>query len=139
MVHACDEELTVRYRGVSLRHFYCNFDVFAQMKLWRMQLLSGNKLLIKLNNVTHASARQADASIQMAVFVIYNMATTEVESVFDNSSSSVLDFYEEYADILRGIPHDGITWHGSTYTNSELAKDTLKRQIYVWRYAKNGG
>jgi hypothetical protein len=75
----------------------------------------------------------------MAVFVIYNMATTEVESVFDNSSPSVLDFYEEYADFLRGTPHDGITWHGSTYTNSELAKDALKRQIYVWRYAKNGG
>jgi hypothetical protein len=51
----------------------------------------------------------------------------------------VLDFYEEYADFLRGTPHDGITWHGSTYTNSELAKDALKRQIYVWRYAKNGG
>jgi hypothetical protein len=75
----------------------------------------------------------------MAVFVIYNMATTEVEDVFDHSSSSVLAFYEEHADILRGLPHDGITWHGSTYTNSEVVKDTLKRQMYVWRYTMNGG
>lgn len=43
--------------GVSLRHFYCNFDAFAQMKLWRIQLLSGNKILIKLNIVTQTSGR----------------------------------------------------------------------------------
>ena len=83
--------------------------------------------------------QQTETSIQLAVYVIYNIATAEVESVFDNSSTTVLDFYEEHADILRGVPHEGITWHGSTYTNSELTKDALKRHIYVWRYAKNGG
>ncbi|CAM0138476.1 unnamed protein product [Umbelopsis sp. WA50703] len=139
MTYIYRKAVSQRDGGTSLRHFYCNFDAFASMKLWRVQLLCGHKLLVKLNNVTHALGRQAETSMQMAVFVIYNMATTEVEDVFDHSSSSVLEFYEEHADILRGLPHDGITWHGSTYTNSEVVKDTLKRQMYVWRYTMNGG
>ncbi|KAH8552665.1 De-etiolated protein 1 Det1-domain-containing protein [Umbelopsis sp. PMI_123] len=139
MVYLYRKAANTKDNGVSLRHFYCNFDAFAQMKLWRIQLLSGNKILVKLNIVGQTPGRQTEGSIQLAVFVIYNMAIAEVESVFDNSSTSVLDFYEEHADILRGVPHDGITWHGSTYTNSELTKDALKRHIYVWRYAKNGG
>ncbi|CAO3672634.1 unnamed protein product [Umbelopsis ramanniana] len=138
MIYLYRRAANAKDSGVSLRHFYCNFDAFAQMKLWRIQLLSGNKILIKLNIVTQTSGR-TEASIQLAVYVIYNIATAEVESVFDNSSTTVLDFYEQHADILRGVPHEGITWHGSTYTNSELTKDALKRHIYVWRYAKNGG
>lgn len=139
MVYMFRQAASAKDSGVSLRHFYCNFDAFAQMKLWRIQLLSGNRILIKLNIVTQTSGRQTEASIQLAVYVVYNIAAAEVETVFDNSSTSVLEFYEEHADILRGVPHDGITWHGSTYTNSELTKDALKRHIYVWRYAKNGG
>ncbi|KAG2177701.1 hypothetical protein INT44_008215 [Umbelopsis vinacea] len=139
MVYMFRQAASAKDSGVSLRHFYCNFDAFAQMKLWRIQLLSGNRILIKLNIVTQTSGRQTEASIQLAVYVVYNIAAAKVETVFDNSSTSVLEFYEEHADILRGVPHDGITWHGSTYTNSELTKDALKRHIYVWRYAKNGG
>ncbi|KAG2173236.1 hypothetical protein INT43_004610 [Umbelopsis isabellina] len=139
MTYLYRKAVNERDGGISLRHFYCNFDAFASMKLWRVQLLSGHKLLVKLNNVTHALGRQAETSMQMAVFVIYNMATTEVETVFDHSSSSVLEFYEGHADILRGLPHEGITWHGSSYINSEVVKDSLKRQMYVWRYAMNGG
>ena len=37
----------------------------------------------------------------MSLFVVYNMTTTEVKAVYDNTSEELLDMFEKFCDFFR--------------------------------------
>ena len=37
----------------------------------------------------------------MSLFVVYNMTTTEVKAVYDNTSEELLDLFEKFCDFFR--------------------------------------
>jgi de-etiolated-1 len=45
----------------------------------------------------------------MSLFVVYTMTTTEVKSVYDNTSEELLDLFEKFCDFFRNtnIRNDG--------------------------------
>jgi hypothetical protein len=54
--------------------------------------------------------------LQMSLFVVYNMTTTEVQAVYDNTSEELLDMFEKFCDFFRNtnFRSDGqgnqVTW-----------------------------
>jgi hypothetical protein len=37
----------------------------------------------------------------MSLFVVYNMTSTEVKAVYDNTSEELLDMFEKFCDFFR--------------------------------------
>ncbi|KAF7732136.1 acid phosphatase det1 [Apophysomyces ossiformis] len=87
--------------GHTLVQFYRNFNVYASLKLWRIQLLSESKLLIKMIPESAILNQLTDISSQFAIFIVLNLHTRQIEKLFDNSSEEVVKLFTECADIRQ--------------------------------------
>lgn len=72
----------------ALRKFYQYFDQFKVLRMWKMQLLDENHLLIKYASEDVVTLKCQDPNSQPSFFVVYNMMTTEVLAVFENTSEN---------------------------------------------------
>ncbi|XP_028922637.1 DET1 homolog isoform X2 [Ornithorhynchus anatinus] len=86
--------------AVAKRRFFQYFDQLRQLRMWKMQLLDENHLLIKYTSEDVVTLRVTDPS-QPSFFVVYNMVTTEVIAVFENTSDELLELFENFCDLFR--------------------------------------
>ncbi|GAB6020622.1 acid phosphatase det1 [Chamberlinius hualienensis] len=84
-----------------LRKFYQYFDQFRLLKLWKMQLLDEEHLLLKYASEDVVTLRAQDPSSQPAFFVVYNIKTTQVLAVYENTSEELLELFETFCDLFR--------------------------------------
>ncbi|XP_074650647.1 DET1 homolog isoform X2 [Tubulanus polymorphus] len=87
--------------AIALRRFYQYFDQFRLLRMWKMQLLDENHLLIKYASEEVVTLRIADPNSQPSFFVVYNMLTTNVLAVFENTSEELLELFENFCDLFR--------------------------------------
>ncbi|CAG5958438.1 unnamed protein product [Menidia menidia] len=108
------------------RRFFQFFDQLRKLRMWKMQLLDEHHLFIKYTSedvvtlrVTDPSQTQEEvqlncpafqdppdsydpfASPQPSFFVVYNMVSTEVLAVFENTSDQLLELFENFCDLFR--------------------------------------
>ena len=83
-----------------LLKFYQHFDQFCALRMWKMQLLDENHLLIKYANEDMVTLKIQDPNSQPSFFVVYNMVTTEVLGVYENTSEELLDLFENFCDMF---------------------------------------
>lgn len=81
--------------------FYRYFDQFTALRLWKMQLLDEDHLLIKYASEEVVTLRVSDPNSQPSFFVVYNMRSTEVLAVYENTSEELLNLFEKYCDLFR--------------------------------------
>lgn len=93
----CDEEES----PTPLLKFYQYFDQFLKLRMWKMQLLDETHLLIKYASEEVVTLKIHDPNSQPSFFVVYNMVTTEVVTVFENTSEELLELFEHFCDLLR--------------------------------------
>nr|CAG4643057.1 EOG090X028J [Ilyocryptus agilis] len=84
-----------------VRRFFQNFEHFRLLRLWKMQLLDESHLLLKYASEDVVTLRAPEPNTQPAFFVVYNMETSEVLNVYENTSEELLDLYENFCDLLR--------------------------------------
>ena len=60
----------------------------------------------------------------MSLFVVYNMTTTEVQAVYDNTSEELLELFEKFCDFLR---------------NTNFRSDGQGNQVHDWTRVENLG
>ncbi|KAL1491712.1 hypothetical protein ABEB36_012269 [Hypothenemus hampei] len=85
-----------------LRKFYHYFDNFCSLKMWKMQLLDDNHLLIKYASEEVVTLKQTDPnSSEPQFFVVYNMLESRVIAVYENSSSELVELLENFNDYFR--------------------------------------
>ena len=84
-----------------LVNFFAKFDVFADLRIWKMQLLSGNHLLLKFASEDVVTNKATDPMSQPALIAVYNIKTTQFHAIFENTSEELLQVYENYADHFR--------------------------------------
>ncbi|XP_014661580.1 PREDICTED: DET1 homolog isoform X2 [Priapulus caudatus] len=84
-----------------LRRFFQHFDQFRNLRMWKMQLLDESHLLIKYGSEDVVTLRTADPNSQPSFFVVYNMATTRVVGVYENTSERLLELFENFSDMFR--------------------------------------
>ncbi|CAO3618129.1 unnamed protein product [Cunninghamella blakesleeana] len=129
---------STRNDGVSLQQYYRNFNVYSCMRFWRMQYLNEQKILIKLVPASASLISTTDALNYLVIFVIFNLETSQIEEIFDNSNERIISILVEYGNTLRGPPPLGYQWYGSHCGNNHKAKLMLNKQLHTWICSKQG-
>ena len=133
-----------------LRKFYQNFDQVRSLRMWKMQLLDDNNLLIKLASEDVVTLRSYEPNAQTSFFVVYNFRSTEVTAVYENTSEELLSLFENFADFFRntnvgvGFESDSpdefrYAQFTSSPSNNLYARLTQQRFKQTIVSAKNGG
>ena len=108
----------------ALRRFYQYFDQFKVLRMWKMQLLDDNHLLIKYASEEVVTLKIADPNSQPSFFVVYNMVTTDVLAVFENTSDQLLELFENFCDLFRNA-----TLHNEAQFTCSASSNIYARQI----------
>ncbi|KAK9497739.1 hypothetical protein O3M35_004404 [Rhynocoris fuscipes] len=83
------------------REFYQRFDQFRNLRMWKMQLLDEEHLLIKYASEDVVTLKATEPSSHPSFFVVYNMVEAKVLGVFENTSEELLHLLENYCDYFR--------------------------------------
>lgn len=73
-----------------LRKFYQFFDQYRQLRIWKMQLLDENMILIKYASEAVVTLKAHEPNSQPAFFVFYSIWDSQVLAVYDNQSEDLL-------------------------------------------------
>lgn len=84
-----------------LRLFYQYFDHFRNLKLWKMQLLDEDHLLLKYAVANVVTMKTPEPNSHTSFFVIYNISEAIVLAVFENTAEEMLTLLESYSDYFR--------------------------------------
>ena len=114
-----------------LLKFYQYFEQFQQLRMWKMQLLDENHLLIKYASEDVVTLRIQDPNSQPSFFVVYNMVTTEVLAVYENTSDELLDLFENFSDLFRNA---WFTCSASSNNFARLIQQRFKQTIINAKY-----
>jgi len=122
-----------------LRRFFQHFDQFRLLRMWKMQLLDEDHLLIKYACEDVVTLKVTDPNSQLSIFVVYNMATTQVVAVFENNSETLLELFEQFSDTFRNaLPGNYAQFTCSTSSNI-FARYNQRRFKHTIINAKYGG
>ncbi|KAL4143152.1 hypothetical protein QTP88_005515 [Uroleucon formosanum] len=96
-----EHESEVARTQYPLRRFYQYYDQFMSLRMWKMQLLDVDNLIIRYASEDVVTAKIQEPSTQASYFMIYNMTTAAVLNVYENTSSDLLRGYEYFCDNFR--------------------------------------
>jgi de-etiolated-1 len=122
-----------------LRKFYKYFDQIRWLKMWKMQLLDENHLLIKYASEEVVTLRSSEPNSQPSYFVVYNTETTDVTAVYENTSEELLDLFENFCDLFRNACLSSESRFTSSPSNNIFANLIQQRFKQTIVSAKNGG
>ena len=88
-------------QAYTLRRFYQYFDHFLGLRMWKMQLLDEKHLLIKYASEDVVTLQIQDPNSQPSFFMVYNMETTQVLGVYENTSEELAYLFETFCDMFR--------------------------------------
>ncbi|XP_069768022.1 DET1 homolog isoform X2 [Narcine bancroftii] len=121
------------------RHFFKYFDQLQQLRMWKMQLLDENHLLIKYTSEDIVTLRVTDPS-QPSFFVVYNMVTTRVLAVFENTCDELLQLFENFCDLYRNATlHSEAVQFPCSASSNNFARQIQRRFKDTIVNAKYGG
>ncbi|XP_017786088.1 PREDICTED: DET1 homolog [Nicrophorus vespilloides] len=84
-----------------IRKFYQYFENFKSLRIWKMQLLDENHILLKYASEDVVTLKSNDASSQPSFYVVYNMVESKVLAIYENISKELLDLLENFCDNFR--------------------------------------
>ena len=115
------------------------FDSLTELKLWKMQLLSTNHLLLKFASEDVVTLKATDPMSQPALIAVYNIETTEFQAVFENTSEELLRVYEDHADLFRVPISHRLSWNTSSVSNDRHARALHMKFKQTITNARYGG
>ncbi|XP_045604705.1 DET1 homolog [Procambarus clarkii] len=123
----------------ALREFFHYFDHLHRLRMWKMQLLDDVHLLIKYASEDVVTLRAAEPNGQPSFFVVYNMISTEVLAVYENTSSELLELFEKMADFFRNARLSCESQFTCSPSNNNWARLIHKRFKKTIINARGGG
>ncbi|XP_042548382.1 DET1 homolog [Dipodomys spectabilis] len=128
--------------SVAKKSFFRYFDQMLKLRMCQLQLLDENHLLIKYTkNLMALDVTDATDAPQASVFVVYNMVSTEVMAVFENSSDELLELFGNYDLFQEATPHSEIQFTCSSSSNNftrQIIQNQFKDTIINDRYGEHG-
>lgn len=96
-----------------------------------MQLLDEDHLFIKYASEDVVTLRSYEPNSQQSFFVVYNMKTTKVLAVYENTSEKLLDIFENFCDYFRLSCGTGSSYTSSPSNNvyANLTQQRFKQTI----------
>ncbi|KAK7032223.1 acid phosphatase det1, partial [Halocaridina rubra] len=123
----------------ALREYFQYFDHLILLRMWKMQLLDDAHLVIKYASEDVVTLRAAEPNGQPSFFVVYNMITTEIIAVYENTSRELLDLFEKMADFFRNARLSCESQFTCSHSNSTWARLIHKRFKKTIISARGGG
>ncbi|KAI7854351.1 De-etiolated protein 1 Det1-domain-containing protein [Circinella umbellata] len=126
------------------QYFYCHFNWFLDLKLWRMQFIGHHRLLIKMSTLPanfNIRGNNPYDTMNMALFIIFNITKSSIEDVFDNTSNKVADLLlNNGACLYNGVyaaKHKPC--FSAPGSNTLIERGTLQKKIESWSRPEKGG
>lgn len=121
--------------------FFKRFDYFNSLRIWKMQMIDENTLLLRYTTeqAVTATLRQSEAASHHTFYAIYDIVTTEILAVYENNSLDFLQLYENYADLFRSAVSHPLALHTSCVSNCPHAHALHKKFKQTITNAKCGG
>lgn len=125
----------------ALMLFHQQFEQYASLTLWKMQLLDEAHLLLKFGCADVVLQRsQSDLNNQTSFFVVYNMYSTEVIGVYENTNKEFAQTFEQFCEHFRACSRPtGLIKYRSTCSNNSFVREHLMKQKVAVMNARNGG
>lgn len=76
--------------GYPLRRFYQFFEHYKQLRMWKIQLIDENLLLIKYASETVVTLKASEPNSHPSFFVIFSIWDSKVVAVYENTSEEFL-------------------------------------------------
>lgn len=133
------EKRSTSKNKMPILNIFEKFDVLAELKIWKMQLLSTKHLLLKFASEDVVTLKVTDPTSQPALIAVYNIESTQFESVFENTSEDLLRVYENHADHFRVPISHPLSWNVSSVSNDEHARALHMKFKQTITSARYGG
>lgn len=131
-----DESTGDRY---NIRKFFKFFDQYNQLRMWKMQLLDDNHLLIKYAFEEVVMLKSSEPNSQLSYFVIYSIWDSKILAVYDNTSAEFLELFENYNDMFRNARMNSETLSNCSPNTNIYAKLLQQRFKQTIVSARGGG
>lgn len=86
---------------IEIRKFFHYFTNYNALKLWKMQILDENHLLLKYASEDVVTLKCPDANTQPSFFIVYNMKESKILAIYENTSTDLLYLFENFCDLFR--------------------------------------
>ncbi|KAK0074691.1 hypothetical protein PV325_007945, partial [Microctonus aethiopoides] len=116
-----------------LRRFYQYFDQLNALRMWKMQLLDTNHILVRYASEEVATLQASDPNAHPALLVVYDMVAAKVLAAYDNASSHMLMQLENFSDFFRNADCQ-YTCSPSNNIYARLMQQRFKQTIVSARY-----
>ena len=120
------EDLSTPTNRFPLDNFFRKFSFLSSLRLGKVQLLDESHLLLKYSSEDVVTLKQNDPSSQPSLYVFYNIDTTEILSVHENTSVELLEIYEANVDSFRAPVS-----HPLCRTTSSLSNNYFSRALHM--------
>ncbi|XP_063705059.1 DET1 homolog [Culicoides brevitarsis] len=117
--------------STAIRRFYQLFESYKNLRMWKMQLIDGDHLLIKYSIEDVVTLKASDPNSHSAFFVFYNIWESKVLGFFDNKSEDLLWLYENFSDCFRNVHSIHNTSSPSNNFHMNLMHQRFKQTILV--------
>ena len=133
------ETLCTPTNKMPLLNFFQKYDYLSQLRLWKMQLLDEQRLLLKYASEDIVTLKITDPTSQPAIFAIYNFETTKIQAVYENTSEEFLRIYESHTDAFRSPVSHPLAQETSSVSNDIYARALHMKFKQTITNAKYGG
>ena len=117
----------------ALIEFNQQFDRVLDLRMWKMQMLDENHILIKYTHEEVITLRISDINSLPTMFVIYNLKTTQIFDVFQNNDLRLFTAYENFCDDFRNTNSTHRVYEDfcnlSYWMKSKTNKSSLKAKL----------
>lgn len=124
---------------LALRKFYMHFDQFKELRIWKMQMLDENHLLLKYASEDVVVLKTTESNSQPSLFVVYNIIATKVIAVYENTSKSLLNLLENFTDHFRNSNLNCESHYTCSPSNNIYARGAVERFKQTIISARYGG
>jgi de-etiolated-1 len=122
-----------------LNWYFSHFSYFKSLRLWRLQLIDRDHLLLKYAGEDVVAHKVNDQLSRPAFFVLYRFPDAQILNIFESSSPSFLTIAENFLDHLRAVAinPEPLAAFSPSLANNIYARanhDKTKRTIVYARY-----
>lgn len=123
---------SIKGNNLPTKQFFNDFNIFTNLRIWKMQLLDEEHILLKYEQEESLMNRE-NLFRNWNLFVVYNLRTSEIVNVYPQSSEEFLYIYENFVDYFRHPPY-----YICSLSNNVFAKKNHDKLMKTCADAKGG-
>lgn len=133
------ENLSTPTNPSPLENIFKRFNFLRSLRIGKMQLLDESHLLLKYSDIDVVTLNHSDPSSQQSLYVIYDIDTTQIISIHENTSKELLEIYENNADSFRAPVSHPMCRNISSLSNNYHCRALHRKFKQTITSAKYGG